>query len=164
MLHRKREPNANLFNGVGGRIEPGETPLQCILREVEEETGIKLPAARFAGIVTWPQPGKSDFMGEDREGMYAYVADLPSDHSPAEYSCKETPEGLLVWLSIAMVLDRFNNKVVDNIREFLPYMLRGDAPDEFFCQYQDGRLVAVTQSVLSWDVCGLAETLEVVST
>ena len=42
MLHRKNPPNKAKWNGVGGHIEPGETPNQSILREIEEETGIAI--------------------------------------------------------------------------------------------------------------------------
>ena len=55
MLLRKRPPNAGLWNGIGGKISPGETPLACVRREVLEEADIHLPAEgfRFAGIVRW---------------------------------------------------------------------------------------------------------------
>ncbi len=39
MLHRQKPPNLGFWNGVGGRLEQGETPRACMLREVREETG-----------------------------------------------------------------------------------------------------------------------------
>ena len=45
MLYRNKkphDPNAGKWIGIGGRIEPGETPDACIRREVFEETGIEL--------------------------------------------------------------------------------------------------------------------------
>ena len=53
LLKRRRPPNQGLWNGVGGHVEPGETPLAACLREVREETGYRLKTARFAGILTW---------------------------------------------------------------------------------------------------------------
>lgn len=56
MLHRvKKENDANCgkWIGVGGKFEPGETPEECLLREVREETGLKLLRYRFRGIVTF---------------------------------------------------------------------------------------------------------------
>ena len=47
MLHRtkkKDDGNHDKWIGVGGHIEPGETPEACVLREVQEETGLRLTA------------------------------------------------------------------------------------------------------------------------
>ena len=56
MLLRYNPPNEGLWNGVGGRIEKNETPLQACLREAHEETGIVLPKARFGGLLNWFSP------------------------------------------------------------------------------------------------------------
>ena len=42
MLYRDRPPFARHWNGLGGKIEPGETPLACVEREVLEESGLNL--------------------------------------------------------------------------------------------------------------------------
>ena len=62
MLHRvKKEGDANRdkWIGVGGKFEDGESPEECALREVREETGLTMTDYRFRGIVTfvsdrWP--------------------------------------------------------------------------------------------------------------
>lgn len=54
MLHRTKkenDENRDKWIGVGGHIEPGETPEQCILRECREETGLRLLDCRPRGIV-----------------------------------------------------------------------------------------------------------------
>ncbi len=56
MLHRTLPPNAQLWNGLGGKIEAGETPLVSVQREMQEEADIDLaeaPSLFFAGITTW---------------------------------------------------------------------------------------------------------------
>ena len=56
MLYRNKPPNARQWNGLGGKIELGETPPACVRREVAEVAGIDLCFARrvrFAGLVTW---------------------------------------------------------------------------------------------------------------
>ncbi len=40
MLYRDRPPFARHWNGLGGKIEPDETPLACVEREVLEESGL----------------------------------------------------------------------------------------------------------------------------
>ena len=72
MLHRvKRENDINKdkWIGVGGHFEADESPEECLLREVEEETGLILTAWKLRGIITFicdRQP---------TEYMFLYTAD-----------------------------------------------------------------------------------------
>ena len=62
MLHRtkkEKDLNKDKWVGVGGHFEQGESPEECLLREVKEETGLTLTSWKFRGIVTflsneWP--------------------------------------------------------------------------------------------------------------
>ena len=56
MLHRvvkKNDVNKDKWIGVGGHFEQDESPEECLLREVREETGYTLTSYRFRGIVTF---------------------------------------------------------------------------------------------------------------
>ena len=56
MLHRvskKNDVNKDKWIGVGGHFEKDETPEECLLREVKEETGLTLTSYQFRGIVTF---------------------------------------------------------------------------------------------------------------
>jgi 8-oxo-dGTP diphosphatase len=56
MLHRVKKEhdiNKDKWIGVGGHFEPGESPEDCLLREVAEETGFTLTSWQFRGIVTF---------------------------------------------------------------------------------------------------------------
>lgn len=56
MLHRvtkKNDINENKWIGVGGHFESGESPEECLLREVYEETGYILSEYKFRGIITF---------------------------------------------------------------------------------------------------------------
>ena len=56
MLHRvkkENDENRDKWIGVGGKFEVGESPEDCLLREVREETGLTLTSYRYRGIVTF---------------------------------------------------------------------------------------------------------------
>lgn len=56
MLHRTKKENdinKDKYIGVGGHLEHGESPEECVLREVREETGIKMTSFRLRGILTF---------------------------------------------------------------------------------------------------------------
>ena len=56
LLHRvkkEHDDNRDKWIGVGGKFEEGESPEECLLREVREETGLTLTRYRYRGIVTF---------------------------------------------------------------------------------------------------------------
>src|SRR5690349_7175035 len=120
LVYRTFPPNAHLWNGLGGNIEAGETPLASVQREVQEEAGIDLreaPSLFFAGIVTWGLVGR-----EPVQGMYAFIAHL-SDQQAEQVHSRQTPEGLLTWKPLAWACNPNNAEVVSNIPQYLPSML-----------------------------------------
>jgi len=89
MLHRvKKEVDANKdkWIGVGGKFMEGETPEECLLREVWEETGLKLTKYRFRGIVSFVSDKWED------EYMHLFTA------TEYEGEVTECDEGELVWV------------------------------------------------------------------
>jgi 8-oxo-dGTP diphosphatase len=150
MLYRYWPPARHRWNGLGGRREGDELPLPCIYREVWEEAGIDLRAAddvRFAGTVTWPVG--ADPTGLSR-GMYAFVAVLPLDW-PRWEGTRDSPEGQLRWHPIRWVCDPNNAEVADNIPHFLPPMLAGMPPVDYYCDYRGDRLIDVIVRPLDLD-------------
>ncbi len=89
MLHRiakKDDVNKDKWIGVGGHFEEGESPEDCLLREVREETGLTLTAYRFRGIITF------SYEDHPTEYMCLYTGDA------FEGTLKECDEGKLEWV------------------------------------------------------------------
>ena len=135
MLHRTHPPNAHLWNGLGGKIEPGEAPLASIQREIQEEAGINLreaPSLFFAGITTWGLINH-----EPLKGTCVYIAHLSPQQAQQIHSLT-TPEGLITWKPLTWVCNPNNPSVVSNIPHFLPPMLEAKIPYEYFYAYENG--------------------------
>jgi len=94
MLHRVRKENdlnKDKWIGVGGKFEEGETPEECLLREVKEETGLTLTSYRLRGVITFI----SDEWGS--EYMFLYTADGYEGQLSKE-RMDACAEGELVWV------------------------------------------------------------------
>lgn len=66
MLHRVKKENdinKDKWIGLGGKFEENESPEECLLREVYEESGLRLTSWRYRGIVTFVNTKcESEFM------------------------------------------------------------------------------------------------------
>ncbi len=66
MLHRvkkKNDINQGKYIGIGGHFEEDESPFDCVIREVYEETGLKILDPKYRGIVTFvTNEGESEQM------------------------------------------------------------------------------------------------------
>ncbi len=94
MLHRvvkKNDVNKDKWIGVGGHFEDGESPEECVLREVKEETGYTLTSYRYRGMVTFV------FADIEMEYMSLFTADgFEGESIPCN-------EGVLEWVEIEKV-------------------------------------------------------------
>ena len=142
MLRRRNEPNRGLWNGVGGRIEEGETPYAACLREVREETGLQLNTARFSGLLSWCAPVT--------EGVLAlYTAAAPSE------KVHRCDEGYLRWQTRRWVFS--SRLVVSNIHVFGPDVLDGAPPCVYDFNYaSNGRIQSYERRPLPASVQGSA--------
>ena len=132
MLHRvkkKNDVNQDKWIGVGGKFEENESPDECLIREVREETGLTLTDYRYRGIVTfvsdrWPT-----------EYMHLFTA----DRWQGEPACGDSAEGVLEWVPRAQVPelpiwegDKLFFRLLDEERPFFSLKLcyRGDTLTE----------------------------------
>lgn len=90
MLHRtkkEKDINKDKWIGIGGHLEEGESPEECLVREMREETGVTPVSPKLRGIITFV----SDRYGTEYMFLYsaeAYQGELSSD----------CPEGDLQWV------------------------------------------------------------------
>ena len=95
MLHRvkkEKDLNKEKWLGIGGHFEEGESPEECVIREVKEETGYTLTSYQYRGLITFVS-------GSDVEYMCLFTADGFEGES---ISCNE---GVLEWVPIKNVYD-----------------------------------------------------------
>lgn len=125
MLNRLKSPEMGVWNGVGGKLESGETPKVCALREIYEETGIRLSDVQDKGVVTWNSKG----------GMYVFIATLPPDF--IYVTPKATDEGILDWKSIPWLTDVRNEGVAKHIKRALTLFFDDPESYEHRCHFND---------------------------
>ena len=113
MVHRNKKANdihEGKWNGLGGKFEPGETPEECVVREVLEESGLSIQNPKLCGLLMFPH-----FKGND---WYVFV------FTAADFSGEliDSPEGQLEWISDEKILS-LNLWQSDHI--FLPWIREG---------------------------------------
>ena len=142
MLNRELPPAQGLWNGIGGKVEEGETPLDCIVREVEEETGILLKPSDmiYKGIVTW----ETDDARND--GLYVYLAEMP--HEFVYKTPKRKEEGILEWKKISWLLAADQLGTGEMIPHYLPHLLTIPAPLKHTCILHNRKLIKYAFTLL----------------
>jgi 8-oxo-dGTP diphosphatase len=129
MLHRVKKANdmhQGRWNGLGGKLEPGETPEECVVREIREESGLVARNPILKGFLTFP-----GFAND--EDWYAFVF-IVNDFSG---ELIDSPEGDLQWIDDRDLSGLF---LWEGDFIFLPWL---DRPGFFSAKfvYTDGRLV-----------------------
>jgi 8-oxo-dGTP diphosphatase len=133
---KKGEIGTGTLNGPGGKLDPGETLLECVVRETEEEMEIKLSPDRMQkrAIVTFHAAGEPDFQvhvykTDSFEGDLHETADMiPSWHSIDTLPFERMLDSDKMWFAKAISEEPFNANVYyaerakgfQNI-EFLPF-------------------------------------------
>lgn len=129
MLHRIKKQNdmhAGKWNGLGGKLLPGETPEACAIREVQEESGLTMIDPVLRGVLTFPA-----FSQDEDWYCFLFVARAFTGE------LIDSSEGVLAWVEDEKLLD-LNLWEGDKI--FLPWL----EADAFFSgqfRYQAGKLV-----------------------
>ena len=128
MLFRNKkvnDPNEGKWMGVGGHIEEGETPDEALVREVWEETGLK--------VVSFKQKGMAIFINSDyQEKMYLYTAVcnkeefIECNEGILKYFTKDEIYGLNMW---------------EGDKTFLPYIFEDRPYFEMILYYENDKYI-----------------------
>jgi 8-oxo-dGTP diphosphatase len=136
LLNRERSSWMGCWNGIGGKLEPGESPRDSMIREIAEETGITGYDLDFRGLITW-NSGAGSY-----GGMYTYVAKVPADY---EFQVPlRTEEGILDWKKTGWILHPDNLGIASNVTRTLEMLLNAPIIYDHHCTYRDHVLL------LSW--------------
>ncbi len=121
---------AGKYNGLGGHLEPNESPAAAARREIHEESGLTVHDLRLRGVITI-QAGEPVGIG-----LYVYSA------AAATRDVIESTEGQLEWVPAAAITSR---ELVEDLVTLIPRVLAmSDSDAPFSARYSydaDGRLV-----------------------
>ncbi len=110
LIRKKRGLGAGKINGPGGRIEPGETPVECALRELHEEVGLRADSP--------VECGEHHFQFTDGYSLHVHVfASTSFSGEPIE-----TDEAIPMWVSRAELP---YDEMWEDDRFWMPHMLAG---------------------------------------
>lgn len=136
MLHRvkkKNDLNHDKWIGVGGKFEEGESPEDCLLREVGEETGLTLTDYRFRGLVT--------FVSNEAPTEYMHLFTATGFTG----ALRDCDEGTLEWVPIPQVEtlplwqgDKLFLRLLQTEKDFFSLKLRY-VGDQLVQAVRDGR-------------------------
>jgi 8-oxo-dGTP diphosphatase len=90
MIHRIKKENdyhEGKWNGLGGKFEAGESPEECAVREIKEESGLTVKSPRMHGFITFPK-----FDQVDDWYVFIFTAEV------YEGKLIDSPEGKLEWI------------------------------------------------------------------
>ena len=140
LIHRNRRPDDlhfGKYNGLGGKLDPGEDVVAGLRREVREEAGIECESLRLAGTVSWPGFGKH---GEDWFGFIFRINRFTGTPPAANH------EGTLEWVEADRVLGL---PLWEGDKHFLPLVFDPDGPQfHGVMPYRDGRPVSWSYSLV----------------
>jgi 8-oxo-dGTP diphosphatase len=128
---RQGDHHLGKYNGLGGKMEPGEDVQTCMIREIREEAGITCTEMTLRGTVSWPGFGAD---GEDWLGFIFLITAFSG--RPAD----RNKEGDLDWHPLASLASL---PMWEGDRYFLPLVFDGDSrPFHGHMPYREGRPVS----------------------
>ena len=130
MINRNKPPFMGMWNALGGHLEENETPQECAIREVFEESNVVIKDAKLISISTW---------NYDDDEIYVYVSELSSDFDISAYPIKNS-EGIIDFKEIDWIIHEKNFGVIADLRVFIKD-IKENKSNNYHLIYDDARLV-----------------------
>ncbi|HZB94915.1 MAG TPA: 8-oxo-dGTP diphosphatase [Herpetosiphonaceae bacterium] len=141
MIHRNKRPDDlhyGKYNGLGGRLEPGESVVECMRREIREESGLLVEQMALRGTISWPGFGKHG------EAWFGFIFRIDTWSGTPHTG---NHEGTLEWVPVESMLDL---PLWESDRLFLPIVFdRNCSTFHGVMPYQDGRMVSWSYDILT---------------
>ncbi|MFD1486127.1 NUDIX domain-containing protein [Lacticaseibacillus baoqingensis] len=134
LINRAKPPYQGLWNGLGGKVEPNETPSAGAIREVAEECGLVLPAVTACGLVHW--------LVDDRLQGELYLFSGVSTSMPS--LPQATREGVLAAFDRQWLTASQNQGLVPDLAAMLPLFWAGQA-GEYLSHFAGERFLGLEQ-------------------
>jgi len=131
MVHRikkEKDIHEGKWNGLGGKVDPGESPEECVIREVKEESGLIIKNPQLKGFITFPA-----FDGLDDWYVFIFTA--------TEFEgllISDSPEGHMEWIDHNKLTDL---NLWDGDKIFFKWMEQNKLFSAKFI-YKDGHLIS----------------------
>jgi 8-oxo-dGTP diphosphatase len=130
MLYRNKKENdyhEGKWNGLGGKFEPGETPEECAIREIYEESGLIVTDPKMKGLITFP-------MFDEVEDWYVFLFVFKK----FEGKLIDSPEGTLEWIPNDKLVDL---NLWDGDKIFIPWLFEDKCFSAKFV-YEKGKYIS----------------------
>lgn len=130
MLFRNKKPNdyhEGKWNGLGGKFEQGESPEECAIREVEEESGLLMIEPQMKGFITFP-------MFDGKKDWYVFLFTSTKFYG----KLIDSNEGKLEWIPNDKLVDL---NLWDGDKIFIPWLFQDKHFSAKFI-YEEGKFIS----------------------
>ena len=132
LINRNSSPFMGMWNGIGGHKEENESAYQCAIREIKEESNIKVDKLDLISISTW---------NYDDDEIYVYVANLDKDFDISNYPIV-IDEGIVDFKDINWIINPKNYGVIDDLKIFIQD-IKNNKKQNYHLVYDNSKLIEV---------------------
>lgn len=139
MLNREKPYAMGLWNGVGGKVEEGESPEECMVREIFEETTLSINKLENKGVVHWYEDG--EFAGD----LHVFLIDTDGKcdlQTPVKFD-----EGILDWKDINWLIHEDNLGISEDAKLLLKDIIENIGRKEYYSYFEKNTFIDLKTNV-----------------